>query len=130
MPREASCSPFPAVHPNDGFKIACICHCIATSSPQHASRCVVPHQPSSCLEEASDAVILSHLHKYSGYAVTITYVSSAIDPSNNVGVLLSVYTLGVNLWHRLKNKRWGSCCRKNNLQAFSSLVFQLQPCKS
>lgn len=51
------------------------------------------------MEEASDAVIFSHLHKYSGYAVTVTYVSSDIDPSNKVGVLLSIYTLGVDLWH-------------------------------
>lgn len=94
------------MHPNDGLKIACMCHRIAACSPQGTSQRVVPHQPSTRLEEASDAVIFGHLHKYSGYAITITDVSSDIDPSNNVGVLLSIYTLGVDLWHRLKNKRW------------------------
>lgn len=85
--------PFPTVHPNDGLKP---CFTLAVLFVLIWGQGALP----SC-----------HLH------------SSHTDPGRNGGVLLSIYTLGVNLWHQLKNERRGRRCRKNNLQVFSSLLF-------
>lgn len=70
-------------------------------STARTSWCVVPRHPSPCSEEVTDAlaVILSHLHQHGGYAITVASVSSDVDPCSNVSVLLSICTLGVDLWH-------------------------------